>query len=195
MKYSDLFIYSGHLEIMDNDTAEYDKDDNFCEFDDSDDEDSNVTIQDMADTYFPGYIAHAAIKKIECVSCTNFMCKPPNNECENKNELLIKERTYVSFTPNGGLIVPQENFIVIIRKLIYLFEQNFDDLCYKTNLVYNFYNLLRDKIDFLCTDENHKKLVINSTIRVLIRAKLKIINAKAKQSKRRLKKFDIINYI
>lgn len=150
----------------------------------------------MSETYFAGYIAHATIKKIKCNICAKFMCKDPNSEIEHENikQLLIKTRMYEN-VPNGGLVTPNEEFTIVIQKILQFFEKNFDGICYRANLLESLCNSVTPTIVSFCSDENHKKLIVQSTLRVLIRAKLKIINSKAKQSKRKLKKFDIINHI
>lgn len=195
----------GNANIAENsnrDCGAEDVDDaNKCEFDDSDAEDTadneygtDATLNDMATTYFAGYVAHAVSKIHNCRGCKYFMCKENQDKNYEKSESLIKNRQYEN-SINGSLLVPTAPFADIIQIIINCFETNFEKFCFERNVIKQLFDLCDNQIKIPCVILEHKNYLIMHTMRVLIRAKLKIVNASAKNKKRKLRKFDIVNHI
>lgn len=118
--------------------------------------------------------------------------------CQNSEEasaanLLIDSRQYENIV-NGGLKVPNALFVKITKTIVDIFTDNFDKFCFKKEVLQNLFGMC-NSIKVACTDDLHRDIIIRHILKVLIRAKIKIINAKAKNAKKKLKKFDIINHL
>lgn len=185
-----LFIGSTNIADDSNDVnnAEDMEGSNQCESDDSDggmtvdDEcETEPTINNMATTYFAGYVAHAVLKINNCRECKDFMCKDTSRKNINyeTSENLIKNRQYETIR-DGGLKVPTRAFVEVTQKIINCFEKSFEKVCFEHNVIKKLSDLSAPQIKLACLIVEHKNQLIMHTMRVLIRAKLKIINATAK---------------
>ena len=176
-------------------------DHNSCEFDDSDFADEffeefgdvgeqPANITDMGMVYFCGYVAHAFLKKTNCTTCKTFMCK---QNATTDRDKLIKFRQFQNTML--GLKYPTSKFVKIIQLVVDIFEKCFAEMCYQPNIIGKIKILCINKLKLECCSIAHQIGYIEHTLKVLLRAKLKQINQKCKNSKKKFKKLDIMNHV
>lgn len=117
---------------------------------------------------------------------------------ENKENSSISSHILIHVrekTDENHLIRPNEDFMEFIKKIVNVFETNFDMICYKENVISNFVQIFKKDFFLFASCEDHIDFVLKETFKILLRAFLKRKTADFKISKKKLQKLDNLRNI